>query len=83
MYELEIFKIIKTQANGYDNTLVKIHKNINIPVSKAISELINQAYYESYYQNSLKLAKFIPILYQDQNNQVTIGQSQYYLTQIK
>ena len=40
---------------------MKILKKVNNFISPALSELINQAFYEGVYPNSLKLAKVIPI----------------------
>ena len=63
--EIEVCNIIKNldqnKASGEDNISVKILKKVNNFISPALSELINQAFYEGVYPNSLKLAKVIPI----------------------
>ena len=63
--ETEVFNIIKNldpnKASGEEYISVKILKKVNNFISPALSELINQAFYEGVYPNSLKLAKVIPI----------------------
>ena len=52
---------------------LKFLKKINSPVSKVLSGLINHAYDESKYPNSLRLAKVIPIFKSGSKNyKVTI-----------
>ena len=63
--DIEIYNIIKNlnlnKARGGDGNSVKIRRKINSIVSPVITKLINQAYYEGKYLNSLKLLKVIPM----------------------
>ena len=65
VHEKEISGIItnlsSNKANGADNISVKILKLINSHIAPIISKLINLAFQEGRYPNSLKLAKVLPI----------------------
>ena len=63
--ETEVFNIIKSldpnKTSGEDSMYVKIFEKVSNLTSPLLSKLINQAFYESDYPSSLKLAKVIPI----------------------
>ena len=63
--EVEIYNIIKAKkwnkASGEDGKSVKILKKINRIIFLLIDKLINQAFYEGRYLNSLILAKVVQI----------------------
>ena len=64
--ETEVFNIIKSldpnKASGEDSISVKILKKVNKFISQIQSKLTNQAFFESVYTSSLKLAKVISII---------------------
>ena len=49
------------KASGEDSISAKILKKVNNFTFPILSELVNQAFYEGVYPNSLKLAKVLPV----------------------
>ena len=60
-----MYSIIKSldpnKTSGEDSISVKILNKVNNFIHPILSELINQAFYESVYPSSLKLAKVLSI----------------------